>query len=76
MPRKSYTIEQIISMLQEAEMLLGQGQTVGISADHSISVNKPFTVGGRNMAGSAQIKCADRRIVICVRCCLMVLAPP
>lgn len=29
MPRKSYTIEQIISKLWEAEVLLGQGQTVG-----------------------------------------------
>ena len=29
MPRKSYTIEQIISKLREAEVLLGQGQTVG-----------------------------------------------
>lgn len=29
MPRKSYTIEQIISKLREAEVLLGQGQIVG-----------------------------------------------
>ena len=29
MPRKSYSIEQIISKLREAEVLLGQGQTVG-----------------------------------------------
>ncbi len=29
MPRKSYTIEQIISKLREAEVLLSQGQTVG-----------------------------------------------
>ena len=29
MPRKGYTIEQIISKLREAEVLLGQGQTVG-----------------------------------------------
>jgi transposase-like protein len=29
MPRKSYTIEQIISKLREAEVLLGQGQSVG-----------------------------------------------
>ena len=29
MPRKSYTLEQIISKLREAEVLLGQGQTVG-----------------------------------------------
>jgi len=29
MPRKSYTIEQIISKLREVEVLLGQGQTVG-----------------------------------------------
>ena len=28
MPRKSYTIEQIISKLREVEVLLGQGQTV------------------------------------------------
>ena len=28
MPRKSYTLEQIISKLLEAEVLLGQGQTV------------------------------------------------
>jgi len=28
MPRKSYTLEQIISKLREAEVLLGQGQTV------------------------------------------------
>jgi len=29
MPRKSYTIEQVVSKLREAEVLLGQGQTVG-----------------------------------------------
>ena len=29
MPRKSHTTEQIISKLREAEVLLGQGQTVG-----------------------------------------------
>lgn len=29
MPRKSNTIEQIISKLREAEVLLGQGQNVG-----------------------------------------------
>ena len=29
MPRKSYTIEQIISKLREAEVLLSQGQAVG-----------------------------------------------
>ena len=29
MPRKSYTVEQIISKLREAEVLLSQGQTVG-----------------------------------------------
>ena len=29
MPRKSYTIEQIIRKLREAEVLLSQGQTVG-----------------------------------------------
>jgi putative transposase len=29
MPRKSYTIEQIISKLREAEVFLSQGQTVG-----------------------------------------------
>lgn len=29
MPRKSNTIEQIISELREAEVLLNQGQTVG-----------------------------------------------
>jgi len=29
MPRKSYTIEQIISKLREAEVLLSQGQSVG-----------------------------------------------
>ena len=29
MPRKNYTIEQIISKLREAEVLLSQGQTVG-----------------------------------------------
>ena len=29
MPRKTYTIEQIISKLREAEVLLAQGQTAG-----------------------------------------------
>ncbi len=29
MPRKSFTIEQIIGKLREVEVLLGQGQTVG-----------------------------------------------
>jgi putative transposase len=29
MPRKNYTIEQIISKLREAEVLLSQGQTEG-----------------------------------------------
>jgi putative transposase len=29
MARKSYTIEQVISKLREAEVLLGQGQSVG-----------------------------------------------
>jgi transposase-like protein len=29
MPRKGYTIEQIISKLREAEVLLSQGQSVG-----------------------------------------------
>jgi transposase-like protein len=29
MPRKNYTIEQIISKLREAEVLLAQGQTAG-----------------------------------------------
>jgi putative transposase len=29
MPRKSYTVEQVTSRLREAEVLLGQGQTVG-----------------------------------------------
>jgi len=29
MPRKSYSIEQIISKLREAEVLLAQGQKVG-----------------------------------------------
>jgi transposase-like protein len=29
MPRKSYTIEQIISKLREAEVLLSQDQSVG-----------------------------------------------
>ena len=29
MPRKDYTIEQIISKLREAEVLLSQGQTAG-----------------------------------------------
>jgi len=29
MPRKSHTTEKIIGKLREAEVLLGQGQTVG-----------------------------------------------
>ena len=29
MPRKNYCIEQIISKLREAEVLLAQGQTAG-----------------------------------------------
>ncbi len=29
MPRKGYTIEQIISKLREAEVVLGEGKTVG-----------------------------------------------
>jgi len=29
MPRKRYSIEQIVSKLREAEVLLSQGQTVG-----------------------------------------------
>lgn len=29
MPRKSFTVEQIIGKLREVEVLLGQGQTVG-----------------------------------------------
>ena len=31
MPRKNYTIEQIISKLREAEVLLAQGQTVFVN---------------------------------------------
>jgi putative transposase len=38
MPRKSYSIEQIIGKLREAEVLLSQGQTVGeISRSFNIS---------------------------------------
>ena len=29
MPRKRYSVEQIINYLREAEVLLAQGQTVG-----------------------------------------------
>ena len=39
MPRKSFTIEQIISKLREAEVLLSQGQTVGeICRSFNVSV--------------------------------------
>ena len=38
MPRKSYSIEQIVSKLREAEVLLSQGQTVGeVSRSFNIS---------------------------------------
>jgi transposase InsO family protein len=56
MPRKNYTIEQIISKLWEAEVLLSQGQTAGKSVDHLISANKPNTAGGKNMVGFARLR--------------------
>lgn len=38
MPRKSYSIEQLVSKLREAEVLLSQGQTVGeVSRSFNIS---------------------------------------
>ena len=55
MPRKSFTIEQIISKPREAEVLLNQGQSVG-DICQSISANKPITAVGKNTAGSARIK--------------------
>jgi putative transposase len=41
MPRKSSTIEQIISKLREAEVLLAQGQTAG-------EVCRTFTISEQN----------------------------
>jgi hypothetical protein len=58
MPRKNYTIEQIIHKLREAEVLLARDKHRGKSADHSISANKPITAGGKNLPGSAQTRCA------------------
>ncbi len=39
MPRKSHTTEQIIGKLREAEVLLGQGQTV-IEACRSLEISE------------------------------------
>jgi hypothetical protein len=58
MPWKNYTIEQIISKLREAEVLLSQGQTAGeVCRSFNIS-EQTITPGGKNTVGFAQIKCA------------------
>ena len=56
MPGKSYSIEQIIGKLREAEVLLSQGKPRGTSADRSISANKPIIAGGKSMVVFVQIK--------------------
>jgi transposase-like protein len=61
LPRKSYTIEQIISKLREAEVFLSQGQTVGdICRSFNISEQTYYRwrkeYGGIRTESSAPVK--------------------
>ncbi len=49
MVRKSYTPEQIINKLREAEILLNQGNTLAV-VWKKIGVTAPTTAGAKNMA--------------------------
>ena len=46
MARKRYTTEQIIGLLREAEVRLGQGQAIGTICRASASRNRATIVGG------------------------------
>ena len=50
MPKKGYSPEQIIHKLREAEVLLSQGNTIGVVSKKSASVTSLITAGGKNMA--------------------------
>ena len=59
MPRKSYTPEQIINSLREAEVLLSQGSTVGQAARH-LGITEQTYYRWRKEYGGMRINQAKR----------------
>ena len=59
MPRNTYTIEQIISKLREAEVLLSQGQTVG-DICRSFNISEQTYYRWRKEYGGMQVSQAKR----------------
>jgi len=59
MARKRYTAEQIIGMLREVEILLGQGQTVAHAVKH-ISVTEQTYYRWRKEYGGMKVDQAKR----------------
>ena len=59
MPRKSHTTEQIVSKLREAEVLLGQGQTVGESC-RSLNISEQTSYRWRKEYGGLRTDRAHR----------------
>ena len=56
-PRKCYTLEQIINFLREAEVLISQGSTAKEAVRYLGYPNRPTTDGGKNTqvcSGSSQ----------------------
>jgi putative transposase len=51
MTRKRFTMEQIIEMLREAEVRVGQGQSIGLICNGLSIQNRAITGGGAIMAG-------------------------
>ena len=61
MPKKGYTPEQIIHKLREAEILLSQGNTIGITVKRLALATSRITVGEKNTAGCVLIRLAGSR---------------
>ena len=53
MVRKGYTAEQIISKLREAEILLSQGNTIGITSKNIVVSEFTYYTWGKESAGLA-----------------------
>ena len=61
MPKKTYTPEQIINKLREAEILLSQGAILPVLLKRSESAIAPITAGARSMAACGWNKLSGSR---------------
>jgi len=57
MPKKRFSPEQIVTLLRQIEVVMGQGKSAQL-AWRPVSLSRIFTAGARNMVGLILIRLA------------------